>query len=171
MILPWISNIPIGTELGARSSKNMVKFYNGRGTAEQWIKEGKNAANWTKLSCRTFRDNQPHLQLFALTYNLANFLQRLALPRDVQHWSLTTLRKKLAIIVAKVTRHSIFITFQIVELALPGRLFSAILDQIAELAIPPAPYKTLFVKTFTRADPGSRETKGAYKSSSLYGDL
>ncbi|QDT28783.1 hypothetical protein Enr10x_41290 [Gimesia panareensis] len=33
------------------------------------------------------------------------------------------------------------------------------------------PYKTLFVKTCTRADPGSRETKGAYKSSSLYGDL
>ena len=23
--------------------KNVVKFYNGRGTAEQWIKEGKNA--------------------------------------------------------------------------------------------------------------------------------
>jgi hypothetical protein len=26
-----------------RQSKNVVKFYNGRGTAEQWIKEGKNA--------------------------------------------------------------------------------------------------------------------------------
>ena len=30
----------------------------GRGTAEQWIKEGKNAVRWTKLSCRTFKDNQ-----------------------------------------------------------------------------------------------------------------
>ena len=60
-----------------------------RGTAEQWIKEGKNAVNWTKLSCRTFKDNQTRLQLFALAYNLANFLRRLALPRDVKHWSLT----------------------------------------------------------------------------------
>ena len=25
-----------------KHSKNVVKFYNGRGTAEQWIKEGKN---------------------------------------------------------------------------------------------------------------------------------
>ena len=57
-----------------KHSKNVVKFYNGRGTAEQWIKEGKNAVIGTKLSCRTFRDNQTRLQLFALAYNLANFL-------------------------------------------------------------------------------------------------
>jgi len=28
-------------------SSNVVKFYNKRGTAEQWIKEGKYALNWT----------------------------------------------------------------------------------------------------------------------------
>ncbi|QDT91549.1 Transposase DDE domain protein [Gimesia algae] len=48
-----------------RHSKNVVKFYNGRGTAEQWIKEGKNAVRWTKLSCHTFKDNQARLQLFS----------------------------------------------------------------------------------------------------------
>ena len=53
----------------------------------------KNAIQWTKLSCRTFKDNQTRLQLFALAYNLANFLRRLALPRSMQHWSLTTLRE------------------------------------------------------------------------------
>jgi hypothetical protein len=37
-------------------------FDNGRGTAEQWIKEGKNAVKWTKLSCRMFKDNQARLQ-------------------------------------------------------------------------------------------------------------
>ena len=51
-------------------SKRVVRFYNGRGTAEQWIKKGKNAVKWTKLSCRTFKDNQARLQLFALAYNL-----------------------------------------------------------------------------------------------------
>jgi hypothetical protein len=46
----------IVTNLSLRS-KRVVRLYNGRGTAEQWIKEGKNAAKWTKLSCRTFKDN------------------------------------------------------------------------------------------------------------------
>ncbi len=49
-----------------KHSKNVIKFYNGSGTAEQWIKEGKNAVKWTKRSCRTFKDNQTRLQLFAL---------------------------------------------------------------------------------------------------------
>ena len=120
-----------------KHSKNVVKFYNGRGTAEQWIKEGKNAVKWTKLSCRTFKDNQTRLQLFVLAYNLANFLRRLALPGDVQHWSLTTLREKLVKIGAKVARHAKYVTFQLAEVAVPRRLFAVILDRIARLAIPP----------------------------------
>ena len=126
----------IATNLN-KHSKNVVKFYNGRGTAEQWIKEGKNAVKWTKLSCRTFKDNQTRLQLYALAYNLANFLRRLALPQDVKHWSLTTLREKLVKIGAKVTRHAKYVTFQMAEVAVPRRLFAAILDRIARLTIPP----------------------------------
>jgi len=118
-------------------SKRVVKFYNGRGTAEQWIKEGKNAVKWTKLSCRTFKDNQARLQLFALAYNLGNFLRRLALPKPVRHWSLTTLREKLIKIGAKVTRHSKYVTFQLAEVAVTRNLFAAILNRIARLAIPP----------------------------------
>jgi hypothetical protein len=49
-------------------AKKAVRFYNRRGTAEQWIKEGKNAVKWTKLSCRRFKDNAARLQLFALAY-------------------------------------------------------------------------------------------------------
>ena len=126
----------IVTNLSWRS-KNVVKFYNGRGTAEQWIKEGKNAVQWTKLSCRKFKDNQTRLQLFALAYNLGNFLRRLALPKPVRHWSLTTLRDKLIKIGAKVTKHSKYTTFQLAEVAVTRNLFAAILDRIAQLAIPP----------------------------------
>ena len=60
---------------------------------------------WTRLSCRRFRDNQARLQLFALAYNLGNFLRELALPRSVRSWTLTTLREKLIKIGAKVARH------------------------------------------------------------------
>jgi hypothetical protein len=125
----------IVTNLGWRS-KRVVRFYNGRGTAEQWIKEGKNAVKWTKLSCRTFKDNQARLQLFALAYNLANFLRRLALPKDIRQWSLTTLREKLVKIGAKVTWHSKYVFFQLAEVAVPRRLFAAILERIGRLAMP-----------------------------------
>ena len=57
----------------------IVRFYNGRGTAEQWIKEGKYALNWTRLSCHKFVANQVRLWLFVLTYNLGNFMRRLVL--------------------------------------------------------------------------------------------
>jgi hypothetical protein len=59
------------------------------------------------------------LQLFALAYNLGNFLQRLALPKPVKHWSLTTLREKLTKIGAKVVRHAKYVTFPLAEVAVP----------------------------------------------------
>ncbi len=118
-------------------SRKVVKFCNGRGTAEQWIKEGKYAVKWTRLSCRNFRDNQARLQLFALAYNLGNFLRRLALPRSVKHWSLTTLREKLIKIGAKVVTHSRHVIFQMGEVAVPRELFAAILNRIQRFGVPP----------------------------------
>ena len=111
----------------------VVEFYNQRGTAEQWIKEGKYALKWTRLSCHRFEDNQVRLQLFALAYNLGNFLRRLALPKSVQHWSLTTLREKLIKIGAKIVRHARYVTFQMAEVAVPRKLFQEILRRIARL--------------------------------------
>jgi hypothetical protein len=35
----------------------LVLVYDGRGTAEQWIKEEKQALKGTRLSCRRFKDN------------------------------------------------------------------------------------------------------------------
>jgi hypothetical protein len=58
----------------------LVAFYNKRGTCEQWIKEGKGAIKWTRLSCCSFAANAVRLQLHALAYNLANFMRTLALP-------------------------------------------------------------------------------------------
>jgi hypothetical protein len=44
-----------------------------RVTAEQHIREGKNALRWTRLSCHASQQNAVRLQLHALAYNLANF--------------------------------------------------------------------------------------------------
>ncbi len=69
-----------------------MAFYNQRGKAAQYIKEGKYAIRWTRLSCRRFRDNADRPQLHALVYNLGTFMRTLALPKEVEHRSLTTLR-------------------------------------------------------------------------------
>ena len=114
-------------------SSNVVKFYNQRGTAEQWIKEGKYALKWTRLSCHDFVDNQVRLQLFALAYNLGNFLRRLALPKKIKDWSLRTLQVKLIKIGAKVIRHSRCVIFQMAEVLVSKRLFQEILERIHRL--------------------------------------
>jgi hypothetical protein len=62
-------------------SRSVVRFYNKRGRAEQWIKEGKQATHWTRLSCHRFRANEVRLQLSALAYNLGNLWRRLVLPK------------------------------------------------------------------------------------------
>jgi len=77
----------------ARPAERVVAFYNQRGTAEQWIKEGKGAIKWTRLSCRSFAANAVRLQLHALAYNLGNFMRTLAMPKAVAQWSLTSLRE------------------------------------------------------------------------------
>jgi hypothetical protein len=123
----------------SRPSERVVAFYNHRGTAEQYIKEGKNAIKWTRLSCRKFRNNEVRLQLHALAYNMGNFMRTLALPKEVEHWSLTTLREKLVKIGAKVVRHGRYVTFQLAEVAVPRMLFAEILRLIAQLRPPPDP--------------------------------
>ena len=50
----WFNELP---------SRAVVRFYNKRGTAEQWIKEGKLAVSWTRLSCHRFRGNEALLWL------------------------------------------------------------------------------------------------------------
>jgi len=114
-------------------SSNVVKFYNKRGTAEQWIKEGKYALKWTRLSCHDFDDNQVRLQLFCMAYNIGNFLRRLALPKSINDWSLRTMREKLVKIGAKVVSHARYVTFQMAEALVSRSLFYEILAKIHRL--------------------------------------
>jgi len=117
--------------------KGVVHFYNGRGTAEQWIKEGKYALNWARLSCHRFVANQVRLQLFILAYNLGNFLRRLGLPRSIKDWSLRSLQVKLIKMGGRMVRHARRIIFQLAEVAVPKELFAAILERINRLRLAP----------------------------------
>jgi hypothetical protein len=107
-----------------------------KGGAGQTVKT---SAGTRRVSCRKFRDNAVRLQLHALAYNLANFMRTLALPKEVEHWSLTTLREKLGKIGAKVVRHGQPVTFQLTEVAVSRDLFRKILSLIDDLRRKPAP--------------------------------
>jgi len=75
----------------------IIRFYNQPGTAEQYllgtllcqavIKEGKQAINWTRLSCKSMAQNEVQLQLHALADNLGVFLQGTDLPEELANWS------------------------------------------------------------------------------------
>ena len=67
--------------------------------------------------------NPSPYDLHALACNLSNFIRTLALTKEVEHLSLTTLRKKLVKIGAKVVRHGRYVSFQMAEVAVPRSLY------------------------------------------------
>jgi Transposase DDE domain group 1 len=117
--------------------EGVVHFYNGRGRAEQWMKEGKYALKWTRLSCHRFVANQVRLQLFILAYNLGNFLRRLTLPKAVKEWSLRSVQLKLVKTGARLVRHARRLVFQMAEVAVPRDVWMAILERIGCLRLVP----------------------------------
>ena len=97
------------------ASRAVVRFYNKRGTAEQWIKEGKQAVKMTRLSCHRFRSNQVRLGLSVIAYNLGNLCRRPLLPRRIEKWSSTSLQRRLVKTGGRVVRHARYYWLLLVE--------------------------------------------------------
>ena len=116
-------------------SRAVVRFYNKRGTAEQWIKEGKQAAHWTRLSCHRFRANEVRLQLSVLAYNLGNLWRRLVLPKRIA-WSLTSLQQRLVKTGGRLVKHARYYWLLLAESHLTRRLFGTMLRRIWALPVP-----------------------------------
>ena len=91
------------------AKRAIVRLYNQRGTAEQWIKQGKTATHWTRLSCH----------------------------RLIQDWSLTSLQQRLLKTGGRLIRHARYFTLQLAESYLTGALFRQILSRIERLGRPP----------------------------------
>jgi hypothetical protein len=117
-------------------SRVVVRFYNKRGTAEQWIKEGKQAVKMTRLSCHRFRSNEVRLWLSVLAYNLGNLWRRLVLPRRIDHWSLTSVQQRLVKTGGRLVKHARYYWLVLAEGHLTRRLFGAMAQRIAALPVP-----------------------------------
>ena len=118
------------------ASRAVVRFYNKRGTAEQWIKEGKQAVKMTRLSCHRFRSNEVRLWLSVLAYNLGNLWRRLVLPRRIDHWSLTSVQQRLVKTGGRVVKHARYYWLLLAEGHLTRHLFGAMARRIAALPVP-----------------------------------
>ncbi|HUE87723.1 MAG TPA: IS1380 family transposase [Vicinamibacterales bacterium] len=117
-------------------SRSVVRFYNKRGTAEQWIKEGKQATHWTRLSCHRFRANEVRLQLSVLAYNLGNLWRRVSLPERIKSWSLTSLQHRLVKTGGRLVKHARYYWLLLAEGHLHDRLFADMLRRIWALPVP-----------------------------------
>jgi len=120
----------------ATDNRAVVRFYNKRGTAEQWIKEGKQAAKMTRLSCHRFRANEVRLWLSLIAYNLGNLWRRLALPKGIGNWSLTSLQQRLVKTGGRLIKHARYYWLLLAESHLTRRLFAGMLRKIAALPAP-----------------------------------
>ncbi len=125
----------IVTNLSA-PNRAVVRFYNKRGMAEQWIKEGKQAVAMTRLSCHRFHANEVRLWLSVIAYNLGNLWRRLALPKAIGNWSLTSLQQRLVKAGGRLIKHARYYWLLLAESHLTRRLFGGMLRRIAALPSP-----------------------------------
>jgi hypothetical protein len=117
-------------------SPALVRFYNKRGPADQWIKEGKQAAKMTRLSCYRFRSNEARLWLSVIAYNLAKLWRRLVLPKRVFHWSLSSLQQRLVKTNGRLVKHARYCWLLLTESHLTRRLFAAMVRRMTALLVP-----------------------------------
>jgi hypothetical protein len=110
-------------------SRAVVRFYNKRGTAEQWIKEGTQAVKMTRLSCHRFWSNEMRLWLSAMAYNLGNLWRRLVLPRRIENWSLMSLQQRLANTGGRLVKHARDYWLMLAESHLTRRLFGSMVQR------------------------------------------
>jgi Transposase DDE domain group 1 len=124
-----VTNLPL-------PNRAVVRLYNKRGTAERWIKEGKQAAHWTRVSCHRFRANEVRLQLKVLAYNLGNLWRGLVLPAQSRPWSLTSLQQRIVKTGGRLVKHARYDWLMLAQSHLTRRLFWAMLQRIWALPVP-----------------------------------
>ena len=115
-------------------NRTVVRFYNKRGTAEQWIKEGKQAVKMTRLSCHRLRSNEVRLWLSLIAYNLGNLWRRLVLPKKIENWSLTSLQQRRVKTGGRLVKHARYYWLMLAESHLTRRLFGSMVRPTDALA-------------------------------------
>ena len=131
-LFPRVAFIVTNLETDSRA---VVRFYNKRGTAEQWSKEGKRAVEMTRLSCHRFRSNAVRLWLSQIACNLGNLGRRLVLPKGIEGWSMTSLQRQLVKTGDTLVKHPRYYWMMLAKSHLTRRLLGSMVRRIGVLTV------------------------------------
>jgi hypothetical protein len=122
----------------ARPTERVVAFYNQRGTAEQWIKEGRSAIKWTRTVLpdllrqrRAPSAPRPRVQPRQLHADAGDAQDGATVVADQP-------ARNLIKNGAKAVSHGRYVTFQMAEVAVSRQMFADILSLVARLRALPA---------------------------------
>ena len=90
----------------------------------------------TRLSCHRFRANEVRLALSVIAYNLGNLWRRLAVPKRVDTWSLTSLQQRLDEDGWPSREHARYYWLLLAEGHLTRRLLRMIVRRLTTLSVP-----------------------------------
>jgi hypothetical protein len=127
--------------LEARGVKYAIRIPSNE-TLEQAVAEllrrpvGRPSHKLARLSCHRFRANEVRLALSVIAYNLGNLWRRLALPRRIDTWSLTSLQQRLVKTGGRLVKHARYYWLLLAEGHLTRRLFGALLQRLTALSVP-----------------------------------
>jgi DDE family transposase len=76
------------------------------------------------------------LWLSVIAYNSGNLWRRLAVPRRIDTWSLTSLQQRLMKTGGRLIKHARYYWLLLAEVHLTRRLFGAIVQRLATLSVP-----------------------------------
>jgi Transposase DDE domain group 1 len=88
------------------------------------------------VSCHRLRGNEVRLWLSVIAYNLGNLWRRLALPKKIGNWSLTSLQQRLIKTGGRLVKHARYYWLLLAEGHLTRERFGSMLRRIAALPLP-----------------------------------
>ena len=111
----------------------VIRFYCGRGSMENFIKESKNGFDFSSVSSSSKLVNANRLLIHALAYNLFNWFRRLALAVSMRKLRIDTIRLKLLKTAAKVVRTARYKYFKLCSSCPYKKEFYETLENIRNL--------------------------------------
>lgn len=117
------------------TTEEVFKFYEDRGTAENFIKEGKLDCSFARLSCSEFWANAFRFQTAVLAYNIHNCFRELILPNQLKSHYLSTIRSKLIKVGCRIIYHSRQIICQFGKSFKIKKLFEQILASLKTFSL------------------------------------
>jgi hypothetical protein len=116
-------------------SRAVVRFYNKR-DGRAMDQGGQAGGKDDSPLLPSFPLKSGALALSLLAFNLGNLWLRLALPKRIENWSLTSLQQRLVKTGGRQVKHARYYWLLLAESHLTKRLFGSMLRRIAGLSFP-----------------------------------